>query len=261
MATGQSGQIEISTTTICDLKLPVPPMRIQKKIVDEIEIIEQSISEMKHEIIKLQDDIYHMVETVENDTNTYKKLRRIAYINPQKPNKNDYDQNMKISFIEMAAVSEDGFIQSMETKSFGSVQKGGYTSFINDDIIIAKITPCMENGKCALVSHLENEIGYGSTEFHVIRANKNEILPKYLFLLLNRNKIREAAKTKMTGKSGHRRVPSIFYADLDIPIISIQKQKDFVAQIELLENNINKLKAEVSESESKKKIILENYLY
>lgn len=251
----------IQNDILFDYKIPVPPIDIQKKIVDEIEIIEQSIIEMKHEVIKLQDNIYHMTETVENDAKTYKKLRRIACINPQKPNKNDYDQNMKISFIEMAAVSEDGFIQTMETKSFRSIQKGGYTSFINDDIIIAKITPCMENGKCALVSNLENGIGYGSTEFHVIRANKEEILPKYLFLLLNRDKIREEAKTKMTGKSGHRRVPSAFYDDLDIPIISIRKQKEFVNQIELLENNINKLKAEVSESELKKKIILENYLY
>lgn len=72
-----------------------------------------------------------------------------------------------VSFVEMASVSEHGYIEKTEDRSVLELKKGSYTYFSNNDILIAKITPCMENGKCALANNLKNGIGFGSTEFHV----------------------------------------------------------------------------------------------
>ncbi len=94
-----------------------------------------------------------------------------------------------VSFVEMASVSNNGFIERKEDRELRTLRKGSYTYFADNDIIIAKITPCMENGKCALAKELTNAIAMGSSEFHVFRANDN-VLSEYLFYQLNRESIR-----------------------------------------------------------------------
>ena len=94
---------------------------------------------------------------------------------------------------------------------------GSYTYFKEGDVVIAKITPCMENGKCALATGLSNGIGMGSSELHVFRAGE-KVLNSYLFAYLNRSVVRKYAEYNMTGASGHRRVPIDFYEDLQIPV-------------------------------------------
>lgn len=113
--------------------------------------------------------------------------------------------------------------------------KGSYTYFAEDDIIIAKITPCMENGKCALARGLSNKIGMGSSEFHVIRADKGKVLPAFVFGFLNRAEVRKIAEKNMTGSSGHRRVPEPFYADLMIPVPPLKVQAQIVTELETIE--------------------------
>ena len=77
-----------------------------------------------------------------------------------------------VSFIEMASVSDEGYISEKVDRPLGEVLKGSYTYFSEGDIIIAKITPCMENGKCAIARNLTNHIGFGSSEFHVLECGK-----------------------------------------------------------------------------------------
>lgn len=84
----------------------------------------------------------------------------------------------------MSSISNNGFIDTQQDRTLKEVIKGSYTYFRDGDIIIAKITPCMENGKCALVSGLTNGIGFGSSEFHVFRNSSSAVKQEYLFTTL-----------------------------------------------------------------------------
>lgn len=140
------------------------------------------------------------------------------------------------------------------------LRKGSYTYFAEDDIIVAKITPCMENGKCALVKGLSNGIGMGSSEFHVIRANQKNVLPSYLFALLNRKIVRLDAEKVMTGVSGHRRVPASFYENMQLPILSLSEQKRLVTEVEKLEHQIVVAQAVIDAAPACKQAIMQRYL-
>ena len=171
----------------------------------------------------------------------------------------DVPNDTLISFVEMAAVSNDGHIMGAVDRPMGEVRKGSYTYFQENDIIIAKITPCMENGKCALATGLTNGIGMGSSEFHVFRCGAT-ILPKYLFGYLNRRVIRQEAEKVMTGSSGHRRVPIGFYQQLLIPVLPLGDQQKIAVQIQQAEDQITQLDAQLSALRAEKNSILRKYL-
>src|SRR5262245_46724696 len=104
-------------------------------------------------------------------------LRDVCELNPS--GKPALAADALCSFVPMEAVDErDAQITRSITRRFGEVSKG-YTPFIDNDVIIAKITPCAENGKCAIGRRLTNGVGFGSTEFHVLRAG-SEVLPEWL---------------------------------------------------------------------------------
>ncbi len=139
------------------------------------------------------------------------------------------------------------------------MRKGSYTYFAEDDIIIAKITPCMENGKCAIATGLTNKIGFGSSEFHVLRSNE-QIINKYLFGYLNRETIRQMAEKRMTGASRHRRVPISFYENLQIPVPPMPEQEKIVAELSSYEAAIAKTHAVIADCAEQKKAVLEKWL-
>jgi type I restriction-modification system DNA methylase subunit/restriction endonuclease S subunit len=163
-----------------------------------------------------------------------KALRDVAVFNPSKSDLKAVDLNTLVSFVEMASVSENGYVLKTEIRRLGDLTKGSYTYFGENDIILAKITPCMENGKCALAKGLKNSIGMGSSEFHVIRTDKS-VLPEFAFFFLNRSEIRTVAESNMTGSSGHRRVPESFYADLKIPLPPLDIQQKIVTECEAVD--------------------------
>ncbi|MBR4904084.1 MAG: N-6 DNA methylase [Selenomonadaceae bacterium] len=180
------------------------------------------------------------------------KLGDICEMNVSKSEVANVDDDMPVSFVEMASISNDGYISEKITRSIGEVRKSGYKYFAEGDIIIAKITPCMENGKCAIARGLMNSIGFGSTEFHVFRCRNEKILTEYLFVFLNREDIRQAAQKSMTGSSGHRRVPESFYSKIRIPLPPVDIQRKIVAefdaiaaQIDSLDKNIEQLDVDI----------------
>jgi len=132
----------------------------------------------------------------------------IAEINPR-INRSNIKKNMPVSFVTMSDVSEEGFIINKCDKKYSDVQKG-FTPFEENDILFAKITPCMENGKGAIASNLTNCLGFGSTEFHVMRP-KNPDDRYYLFCLSRMFHLRKKAEQLMTGSAGQKRVPSDFF--------------------------------------------------
>jgi len=166
---------------------------------------------------------------------------------------------MLVSFIEMASVNENGYIDKKEDRKLGDVIKGGYTYFHENDIIIAKITPCMENGKCAIARGLTNNIGFGSSEFHVFECNDN-LNVDFLFGYLNRSSIRKKAAAVMTGASGHRRVPIEFYEDLEIPFLTIEEQSKIVKTVKEFESKIVEAEKKLEALKGKTGEILERYL-
>lgn len=167
----------------------------------------------------------------------------IAIINPSKPN--NISDNLDVSFIPMKCVDElTGLINLNNIKKYHEVKKG-FTSFLDDDIIFAKITPCMENGKIAIVKNLKNRIGFGSTEFHVIRMKDKEISQKLYFWYLTQDSFRNKAKSEMKGTAGQLRVPSKYLKEVMIPLPPLNEQKRIVAKIEdlfsLIESNLIQL--------------------
>ncbi|MBQ9251066.1 MAG: restriction endonuclease subunit S [Clostridia bacterium] len=161
------------------------------------------------------------------------KLSDVCVINPKSQDIND---STPISFIAMPDVSEDGRINTSVIRSFGEVKRG-YTTFQEGDVLFAKITPCMENGKGAQALGLKNGIGVGSTEFHVLRPIPDKIDGKWLYYLTAWPAFRHEAEIHMTGSAGQKRVPKSFLESYQIGIPTLIEQKDQVSHL----NRIRKI--------------------
>jgi type I restriction enzyme, S subunit len=152
----------------------------------------------------------------------YVPLAYITQINPRLPQNLDESQN--VSFVAMASVSEDGRILKQDTRTLGNTKKG-YTYFQRGDILLAKITPCFENGKAALANNLEHPIGFGSTEFHVLRPIPQQLDAQYLFYMVWSDRFRFLGQKVMKGAAGQKRVPADFLKSFEIPLPSPDDQK------------------------------------
>ena len=156
----------------------------------------------------------------------YVSLTEVAEINPRPPR--DIDVNQDVSFLPMAAVSEDGYVSYEEKRTLKDVKKG-FTYFERGDFLLAKITPCFENGKAALTCNIERPIGYGSTEFHVIRAIPTKLDERYLYHLLWNNKFRYLGEKEMRGAAGQKRISTDFLKNYKIPLPPLEEQKRIAA--------------------------------
>lgn len=154
-------------------------------------------------------------------------LREICEINPRLPRDHGLADDTVVTFVPMAAVDEvTGTIATPQTRAFAEVKKG-FTSFRDGDVLFAKITPCMENGKAALAQGLAGGIGFGSTEFHVLRAS-GQVLPEWLRYFVRREAFRHEAKRNFTGTAGQQRVPTTFLAGAEIPVPPLPEQRQIV---------------------------------
>jgi type I restriction enzyme S subunit len=157
------------------------------------------------------------------------KLGEVCEINPRKPILSRDDSTLT-SFVQMSAVDDiDGVIARPEQKQFSDVKKG-YTYFSENDVIFAKITPCMENGKHAIARNLIDGIGFGSTEFHVIRPNQN-IIAEWIWYFIRQHLVLQTATNFFTGSVGQQRVPDSFLRSLEIPLPPFEEQKQIAAQL------------------------------
>lgn len=133
-----------------------------------------------------------------------------------------------VSFVPMAAVDEAvGAITAAETRTFAEVQKG-YTPFRDGDVLFAKVTPCMENGKAAIAHGLLNGLGFGSTEFHVLRPNPQLLLAEYLFHFIRQSWFRDHAASAFVGTGGLQRVPPDFFKRVKLPLPPFAEQQRIV---------------------------------
>ena len=157
-----------------------------------------------------------------NSAQHTEKLSEIADLNPSLAESLSSDE--PVSFVPMSAVTaETASTSHGENRCYGEVSKG-YTPFRDGDLLVAKITPCFENGKIAQAT-LTHRFGFGSTEFHVIRPKPGKADARYLLHFLRQDRIRRDGERKMTGSAGQRRVPGHFLAGLSVPLPPLPEQR------------------------------------
>ena len=154
-----------------------------------------------------------------------KKLGECCKLNPRRPSL-DLEDTDKVSFVPMPSVSENGYLQDVIDEEYGKVKKG-FTYFKNNDVLFAKITPCMENGKGAIAEGLTNNIGMGSTEFHVLRPIEGKSNPFWLLALTRLPIFRERATKNMSGTGGQKRVPATYLENFMVGLPPIEEQNRF----------------------------------
>jgi type I restriction enzyme S subunit len=138
----------------------------------------------------------------------------------------------------MPAVDADaGAITAPLTRAFASVRKG-FTAFANEDVIVAKITPCFENGKAALCRGLTNGLGFGSTEFHVLRCT-DAVIPEYVYQFVRQESFRRDGEANMTGSVGQKRVPADWLKAVEIPLAPLAEQRRIVAKVDAVLARVN----------------------
>lgn len=162
----------------------------------------------------------------------FKPLSELAEINP--PLGVSLADSDEVSFVPMAAFSEvSASVSDEESREYGAVKKG-FTAFRNGDVIFAKITPCFENGKIGL-AELSHVVGFGSTEFHVIRAMAGKADSRFLHHFLRQQAVRSAGTKRMTGSAGQRRVPRAFLETLPVPALPLDEQRQIAALLDKAE--------------------------
>jgi len=159
------------------------------------------------------------------------RLGDVAQINPRL-DKSSLADDTAVSFVQMASVgAADGKINVSITRPYAEVKKGSYTPFKEGDVLFAKVTPCMENGKMAIARGVMNGVGFGSSEFHVLRPS-DKVDAKYLYHFVSSQTFRKEAAGHMTGAVGLRHVPAAFLADAQLPLVNLEEQRRIVAEIE-----------------------------
>lgn len=249
--------------TVSELKkidIPCPALSQQHKIAKILSII-QTLCNKRNEQLKIFDELVksRFIEMFGHSDRPKVRLGECCIINPKKSSDiRLVDNDLMVSFVSMSDVSEDGQIVTCNHKQYESV-KSGFTYFSENDVLFAKITPCMENGKGGIAKGLLNGIGFGSTEFHVLRPIDQVSNSCWLYELTSFPQFRQAAEINMTGSAGQRRVPASFLANykVSLPPISLQNQfADFVHQLDKSKMAVQK---SLDELEILKKSLMQTY--
>lgn len=155
------------------------------------------------------------------------RLTDVCELNPRLAAYERLDDDAAVTFVPMSAVDETGgVISKPEVRTFVEVTKG-YTNFRERDVLFAKVTPCMENGKAAIATGLENGLGFGSTEFHVLRPTE-AVLPEYVFSFIRQQAFRDRAASAFVGTGGLQRVPPDFLTRVKLPLPTLPEQQRIV---------------------------------
>ena len=242
----------VSIKNLAEIFIPLPPLDEQKRIVAIIESLFSKLDAAKSIVQKILDGyelrraaILHKAFTGDLTKNfradngltlddwQEKKLGEVCQINPPKISTQNLSDDLDVSFFPMASLSEvEGKITKPQIKKLGEVKRG-YTNFSEGDVVFAKITPCMENGKSAVIEKLVNDVGFGTTEFFVLRCSES-LLNKFLYHLIRGKKFRDETKAVMAGAVGQLRVPKSFLTNYEINLPPLAEQKEIVRVLDSL---------------------------
>jgi len=169
------------------------------------------------------------------------KLSEVCTVNPRKSQLSEKPET-RVSFVPMADLNEHRIsFQPSDEKQLSEVS-ASYTYFEDNDVLLAKVTPCFENGKAGIARGLLNGIGFGSSEFYVLRSN-GQVMPEWVYFCVTHPLFRDAAVAQMTGTGGLQRVPRDYVENFRIPLPPLELQKEIVAEIEGYQKVINGARA------------------
>jgi len=173
----------------------------------------------------------------------WSNLNEAGIINPR----NSISDEKEASFISMSSISEEYFGEhDSETKLWKEI-KSGYTHFAENDVGLAKITPCFQNGKSAIFSDLKNGIGAGTTELYIFRSVIDGLIPKYVYSFIRTPDFVRHGVEGMTGTAGQQRVPKSYFENRPFPLPPTNEQHRIVAKIELLFAEVDELEAQLED--------------
>lgn len=244
-------QPNISAKQILSIKIPKLPKEIQHKIAEVLDKAQSLIDKRKEQIKeydRLKESLFYDMfgDPFTKQTRfEWCKLGDVVEINPSKEEINNIDFDVEVSFIPMECVSVDGELKTNQTKIIEDVYKR-FTYFRENDVLFAKITPCMENGKGAIAKGLCNGIGFGSTEFHVLRPMESKSTSSWIFQLTKLSSFRKYAEMKMTGSAGQKRVPVSFLKEVYISVPTLELQNKFAEKVQKIGHQKQLLKQSLS---------------
>ena len=227
----------IKLGNLTEALIELPKIEDQRTIVDILNKSKRILSYHQQQLQKLDElvkarfvELFGMPGT---DTKGWglQYLGTCCELNPKKGTDKRLVSGLSVSFVPMPAVSESGKIDASQIKAYDEV-KTGFTYFAENDVLFAKITPCMENGKGAIAVGLCNNIGFGSTEFHILRPINDKSNPYWLYSLTSFDAFRKDAADNMTGSAGQRRVPAVFLEKYKVTLPPIELQNQFAAFVE-----------------------------
>ncbi len=232
-----------------NLEIPLPLLHEQiriVKILDEVfgkmEIAKKNAERNLRNSKELFESYLQEVFANRGDEWEEKRLEEVCEIKPQKKEaKEKLNENDLVSFLPMAdlGVSQKDVTAKQERKL--EDVSGSYTYFADNDVLLAKITPCFENGKLGIARNLKNKVGFGSSEFIVFRS-KGEVVPDYLYYFLTCSQFRKDGAKRMSGAVGHKRVSKEFIEESILPFPkSLITQKQIVTKFDALSTSTKKL--------------------
>ena len=240
-------------------KFELPPLPEQKKLAEALWAINDTLQAYQKLLIEtdelVKSQFIEMFGELGKDDKGWgiTTLGECCELNPKRPRV--IDDELLVSFVPMPAVSEDGKIDCSDIKPYKEVRKG-FTYFAENDVLFAKITPCMENGKGAVAKGLEGGIGFGSTEFHVLRPIAGKSNPYWLYILTMFESFRVGARKVMTGTGGQLRVPIGYLNDYSITLPPIDLQDRFEEFVHQSDKSKFELKEAIKSCDALMKAIL-----
>lgn len=263
-------QPSLSLKQVGDFTIALPPINEQNRIAKILSIWDKAISTTEQLLANSQQQKKALMQQLLTgkkrllDSNGVRfsgewitiPLEKLCHINPKRPPE---PKDGLVSFIPMEFVSEDAKLLSTSERFYTDVSKG-FTSFLDGDTLIAKITPCFENGKGCYVQGMKNGVGFGSTEFHVLRANKLSS-PLYLYYMTNTSEFRIKGEANMQGSAGQKRVTTDYLKSLKVTVPKqVEEQQKIAVVISTADQGITVLQQKLAALKQEKKALMQQLL-
>ncbi|SDL36406.1 type I restriction enzyme, S subunit [Salinimicrobium catena] len=240
-----AGQSGVNKKALEDYPILVPSLQNQKHLVNRIvslfENVDKAIKLLEENIENSRALMGSILNRIYMSNGV--SLKDACVIGPKKSEISHLESDIEVSFLPMKDLNEHNInFRPQEVKQLSEVYKG-YTYFAEGDVILAKVTPCFENGKAGLATNLVNGIGFGSSEYYVLRP-KEGVLAEWIYFALLSEQFRVTGKENMTGSGGLQRVPKKFLEDWKIPLPDLKVQRKEVDRIRKIQMHTTSLQKE-----------------
>jgi len=245
-----NAQPNISQIKIRNTLVPLAPLTEQQRIVKILDEAFAGIATAKANSEKNLQNARSLFESHLNSVFTQRgkgwverPLVEVCQIKPTKAEARRRLSDMElVSFVPMENLGIDlKFFLPTQAKTLSEVS-GSYTYFADGDVLLAKITPCFENGKLGIAANLTNGIGFGSSEYIVFRSGPS-VNKEWLYYYLSRDAFRKEGAERMSGAVGHKRVSKDFIEGYPIPIPPLPEQQHLIEQLDLLSTETKRLES------------------